>query len=130
MQAKELLAAINPHMRLTREFLRDIYAAGMSDPDFPDKAIAALEAAGCSKAREYYETWVNEYESEHETMLKEVANWYAEECRKERERKVRESRRIRQNLTRDELTELCQKLLQEGVIETPEQFVTAVFQDL
>ena len=59
MQAKELLAAINPHMRLTREFLRDIYAAGMSDPDFPDKAIAALEAAGCSKAREYYETWVN-----------------------------------------------------------------------
>ena len=102
----------------------------MSDPDFPDKAIAALEAAGCSKAREYYETWVNEYESEHETMLKEVAHWYAEECRKERERKVRESRRIRRNLTRDELTELCQKLLQEGVIETPEQFVTAILRGL
>ncbi len=89
MQDKELLEAISPNMRLTWAFFRDIYAAGMSDPDFPDKAISALESNGCSKAREYYETWVNRYESEREAMFKEVGHWYAEECRKERERKVR-----------------------------------------
>lgn len=89
MQDNELLAAINPNMRLTRRFLRDIYAAGMSNPDFPDKAISALEEAGCSKAREYYETWVNGYESEREDMLRRVGHWYAEMSQKGRERTVR-----------------------------------------
>ncbi len=86
--------AITPNMHLTKNFLRDIYAAGMSDPQFPDRAIAALESAGCPKARQYYEIWVNKYESEREAMLNAVSHWYAEKCRKEaweRERRVTDS---------------------------------------
>ena len=122
--------AINPNMRLTKNFFRDIYAVGINDPSFPGRAIKALEGAGYSRAQKYYDDWVTQYETEREAMLDRVAHWYAEECGKERERRTRESRRARQSLTKGELTELCQKLLQEGVIKTPEQFATAVLQDL
>jgi len=35
-------------------------------------------------------------------------------------------RREIQSLTKEELTELCQRLLQEGIIKSPEQFAMAV----
>ena len=132
MNEKEMLASINPNMRLTKGFLRSMYCKGMDNPDFPEQAIAALEAAGCSKAREQFQAWEQLYEAEREETLKRVAYWYAEVTKRDYERWVRESRRQQkteqqiQNLTRDELTELCQKLLKEGVITEPEQFATAV----
>jgi hypothetical protein len=107
----ELLASIKPDMVLTKQFIKRIYGYGVTDASFPDKAITALEVAGCSKARAYYEDWVNEYER----------------SRKQEEGEERRRQKI-QSLTREELTELCQKLLQEGVIEKPEQFATAVLQ--
>lgn len=125
-----LLASINPNMKLTKDFIRRIYGYGVTDASFPDKAVAALENAGCSKARQYYESWVNEYEIARNAELKETAHWYRQECDKEWAKKQRggEERRKQeiQSLTRGELTELCQKLLREGVIERPEQFATAV----
>lgn len=59
---EELLASIKPDMVLTKQFIKRIYGYGVTDASFPDKAITALEVAGCSKARAYYEDWVNEYE--------------------------------------------------------------------
>lgn len=88
-----LLALIQPDMRLTKEFLKRIYAFNMECPGFSEQAIAVLESAGCSKARVYYENWVAEYQAAHDKEMKEVARWYRKECEKEFEKmkKGRES---------------------------------------
>ena len=88
---ESLLALIQPGMKLTKEFLKRIYAFELSYPGFSEQAIAALEAAGCSKARQYYDDWVNEYETARNAELKEVAHWYRVECEKEWEKKQKGS---------------------------------------
>lgn len=132
LNKETLLASIKPNMRLTKSFIKRIYGYGVTDASFPDKAIAELEKVGCSRARQYYESWVNEYETTRDAELKEVAHWYATECEREWKKRQEEGDERRtqniQSLTKEELTELCQKLLQEGVIEKPEQFATAVLQ--
>lgn len=134
----ELLQSIRPGMSLTKEFFRKIYGYELTWPGFADVAIQRLELiAGCSRAREHYTGVVAEWEYRHDAELKKAAEWYRKELEKEAENKkrkvVNESRRMQQNiqnLTRSELTELCQKLLSEGVITEPEQFVTLAGQGL
>lgn len=87
---ESLLALIQPDMKLTKEFLKGIYAFEISYPGFSEQAIAALEAAGCSKARQYYGDWVNEYETARNAELKEVAHWYRLECEKQWEKRRKE----------------------------------------
>ena len=68
---ESLLALIHPDMHLTKEFLKRIYSFELDYPGFADQAIAALEKAGCSRARQYYEDWVAEYEAAYEVEVKE-----------------------------------------------------------
>ena len=56
----ELLNSIRPDMRLTKDFFRRVYGYEISYPGFAEEAISALEAAGCTRAREHYEIWVGE----------------------------------------------------------------------
>lgn len=99
---EELLASIKPDMVLTKRFIKRIYGYGVTDASFPDRAIAALEAAGCSKARQYYESWVNEYEAAHNADLKEAAHWYRQECERERKKGQKEGEeRRKQNIMQD-----------------------------
>lgn len=126
-----LLALIRSDMKsIPKEFFKRIYAFELSYPGFSEQAIAALEDAGCGRARQYYNDWVVEYKTMHDAELKEVSKWYRQECEREYQRRQKEGEEKRrqeiQSLTKDELTELCQKLLQEGTIERPEQFATAV----
>ena len=103
MASKEgLLSSIQPNVKLTKDFFKRAYGYGVTDESFPDKAIAALEAAGCSKARLYYESWVNEYEAAYQAEIKPVAAWFRRECEKqwEKRRKEGEERR-RQNIIQD-----------------------------
>lgn len=95
---ESLLALIQPNLRLTKEFLKRIYAFEISYPGFSEEAIAALEAVGCVRAREHYTSWVQEYESKRDAELKEVAHWYRLECEKqwEKRRKEGEERRKRE----------------------------------
>lgn len=76
---EELLQNINPDMRLTNNFFKQIYGYEISWLGFADQAIAALEAAECSHAREYYTDWVTAYETEHNAMMKRVAEWYSKQ---------------------------------------------------
>ena len=85
-----LLDLIQPDMRLTKEFLKRIYSFEMDCLGFSGQAIAALEAAGCSKARQYYNDWVNKYEAARDAELKEVAHWYRLECEKRWEKRRKE----------------------------------------
>ena len=87
---ESLLALIQPNLRLTKEFLKRIYSFNMYHPGFSEQAIAALEQAGCSKARNYYEEWVAEYEAAYNAEMKEVAHWYRLECEKQWEKRRKE----------------------------------------
>lgn len=87
---ESLLALIQPNLRLTKEFLKRIYAFEISYPGFSEEAITALEGIGCVRAREHYTSWVKEYESKRDAELKEVAHWYRLECEKQWEKKLKE----------------------------------------
>lgn len=79
---ESLLALIQPDMHLTKEFLKRIYSFELDYPGFADQAIAALERAGCGRARKYYGDWVAEYEATYNAEMKEVAHWYRLELEK------------------------------------------------
>lgn len=89
---EELLASIRPDMKLTWDFFKRIYGYEISCPGFADRAIVALETAGCSRARGYYEAWVSKYEAERDAEMKKVSAWYASELDKKwKERQVKKS---------------------------------------
>ena len=103
---EELLASIRPDMKLTWDFFKRIYGYEISWPGFADRAIAALEAAGCSRARDHYKTWVNKYEAERAAEMKKVAAWYVEECKRqwEKRQKEGEGKRVEEMSNRELLT--------------------------
>ena len=86
---ENLLSDIKPDMRLTMDFFKKVYGYELSYPGFAEQAINALEAVGCSHARQYYVDWVNEYETKRNAELKEVAHWYRLQCEKEWEKRLR-----------------------------------------
>lgn len=94
-----LLALIQPGMKLTKEFLKRAYSFELDCPGFAEQAIAALESAGCSRARQYYEDWVAEYEAAYNAEMKEVAHWYRLECEREWEKKKKEGEERRKQKT-------------------------------
>ena len=123
-RSRELLQSIRPGMKLNKNFFLRIYGYELTWPGFAEVALTKLQGAGCDKARNYYTCVVAEYEYNNEKVLKNVTEWYIKQDYYGK--KVDGSRKRQQsiqNLTRSELTELCQRLLQEGIITTPEQFV-------
>ena len=108
---ESLLALIQPDMKLTKEFLKRIYAFEISYPGFSEQAIAALEAAGCSKARQYYENWVAEYEAAYNAEMKEAAHWYRLECEKQCEKRRKEGEERRKTQEEVELLKQKKRLL-------------------
>ena len=63
---RELLDSISCDMRLDKSFFMKIYGYELTWPGFAEDALTRLEFLGCSRAREYYNRFVNEYEKEHE----------------------------------------------------------------
>lgn len=99
---EELLRSIQPDMKLDKAFFLKVYGYEITRPGFAETAIKALEDAGCSKAREYYDSVVGEYEKGYREQMKEVGKWYLEECNKEWEKKRKEGEvRRRQEIMRD-----------------------------
>ena len=84
---EELLQSIRPGMKLDKAFFMKVYGYEISFPGFSDEAIKALSDAGCSRAREYYNKAVSEYEQKHDEEMKEVAAWYRKECEKQWQKK-------------------------------------------
>ncbi len=133
---EELLQSIHPDMKLYKSFFLKIYGYEITQPGFAETALRALEDAGCGKAKSHYTSIVEEYERKRDEELKPVAKWLREKIDSDFEKRVKEYDRkqgdekrkqeITQNLTRNELTELCKRLLQEGIITSPEQFVTVL----
>lgn len=80
---RELLDSISCDMRLDKSFFMKIYGYELTWPGFAEDALTRLEFLGCSRAREYYNRFVNEYEKEHDQQMKNVAKWYKKQCEKE-----------------------------------------------
>lgn len=73
---EELLNSIQSNMKLTKDFFMRIYGYELTWPGFADQAITALKKAGCSRAGEYYQRFVGEYEREYDKEMQQVAEWY------------------------------------------------------
>ena len=127
---EEFLHSFSTGMKLYKSTFLKIYGYELSYPGFAEKALAWLEMLGCSKARAYYSGVVVEYEHQHEKELKSAAHWYKDQCKNEWENMKRKAVKRKkwkiENLTRTELSELCQSLLRSGIISEPEQFSAAV----
>ena len=87
---EELLQSIQPGMKLDKAFFLKVYGYEISFPGFRETAIKALEDAGCSRAKEYYDSVVGEYENGCQEQMKEAGKWYLEKCNREWEKKVKE----------------------------------------
>ena len=86
---QQLLSSIQPGMKLTKNFFMQIYGYELTWAGFADLALAELEKAGCSKAREHYIRIAGEYEQKHEKDMKEVASWFRKKCDEEYENRKR-----------------------------------------
>jgi len=84
---EQLLQSIRPDMKLTKEFFLRIYGYEITSPGFREQAISTLEAAGCIKARSYYDDIIGEYQKAREEELKPVAVSYLKECNQKWEQK-------------------------------------------
>lgn len=80
---EDLLQAIYPEMVLNKAFFLKIYGYEISFPGFAEEAIKIMNDVGCSRARDYYNKIVSEYEKRHDEEMKEVEAWYRKLCEKE-----------------------------------------------
>ena len=118
VKAQELLQSVRPDMRLTKDFFKRLYGWELDYPGFADQAIGALEAAGCSRAREYYDNWVREYEAERDAVLKRVSVWYGEELKRRRAEKERQVRKERKEQEIELLEKKKRLLMQKSQLLT------------
>lgn len=125
-----LMRSLRPDVKLYKSTFKKILGYDITTPGFAEDALTRLEILGCSRAREYYEAVKAEWQQEHDAQMKGVAHWYKGQCENEFDNMKRKAVRARdwkiENLTREELTELCQSLLRDGIISEPEQFSAAV----
>ena len=66
-QSKEtLLSSLSIGMKLYKSTFKKIFAYDMTTPGFAEDVITRLEILGCSKAKEYYNSVVKEWQQEHD----------------------------------------------------------------
>ena len=90
-----LLDQMHTGMHLYRSTLKKIYGYELSYPGFAEQAISRLEDLGCKKARDYYETVRAEIDEQYDQVMKKVAAWYADECKRHQEKGQKGGRRER-----------------------------------
>lgn len=106
---EELLQSIHPGMHINKAFFLRIYGYELTWPGFAETAIKALEDAGCSKARSYYDSIVSEYEMGCQEQIRGVGKRYLEECKK-RQKGSEEQRKERRRMSHQSWTELSEIL--------------------
>ena len=89
--AEQLLESIKPGMKLDKNIFLRIYAYTFTNPEYKQTALDRLKEAGCSRAEEYYNQIIGEYERRHEEELQPVFKWYKEQCEKDFERMMKRS---------------------------------------
>lgn len=100
MTRQQLLESIRPGMKLDKAFFLSIYADEITWPGSAEEAIRKLEEAGCSKAREYYNDTVSEYQRKRDEELRPIAKQIRKQWEREWEelKKGSEERRKRETM--------------------------------
>lgn len=106
---QQLLDSIKPDMKLTKAFFLKVYGYEISFPGFADEAIRALNDAGCSKAREYYDNFVAEYQRERDKELKPVAAQIRKQWEADWKKLQKGSEERRKQLEKDSLQQMSNK---------------------
>lgn len=88
---RELLDSISLDMKLNKDFFMKVYGYELTYSGFAEDVLVRLEFLGCSRAREYYNHFVSEYEKEQDRQMKNVAKWYRKKCEEEFEEKKRKA---------------------------------------
>lgn len=73
MTRQQLLDSIHPGMKLDKDFFLRVYGYEITWPGSADEAVSKLEEVGCSKAREYYNKTVSEYQRKRDEELRPIA---------------------------------------------------------
>lgn len=118
---EELLQSIHPGMKLSKAFFLRIYGYEISFPSFANEAIKALNDAGCSRAKEYYDNTIAEYEKKHDEEMKEVAAWCRKECKKEWQKRLKEG-----EIKRKQEQESLQRMSDSDLITLLESLIGAI----
>lgn len=100
---EQLLQSIRPDMKLTKNFFMRVYGYDMTQPGFVEITLDKLEAAGCSRAREYYTKFISEYEAQQEASIKPVAAQY----RTELERKWKQEEKQKEGVETRKMQEVA-----------------------
>lgn len=108
--SEELLQSIRPGMKLNKVFFLRVYGYEITWPGFAETAIKALEDAGCSNARNYYDSIVARYEESYRQSIKEAGAWYLALCKNEWKKRGSDEQR-RQKITLDLLQKSDRELL-------------------
>lgn len=95
---EELLKSLQSGMKLDKNFFLRVYGYDISYPGFSEKVLERLEGLyilyaqqGERHPRELYQATVKEYKDKQlKEGIKAVVAWYAEECRKKWEKRVKE----------------------------------------
>ena len=90
---EELLQSIHPDMKLDKAFFLKIYGYEITWPGFAEIAVKTLEHDGCSKARQYYEQIVGDYQKKRDEKIREVAHILREQIDMDYERKIGDEKR-------------------------------------
>lgn len=113
---QSLLDSIKPGMKMDKGFLLRVYGHTMTNPGYSDLVIQKLKAAGCSKAKEYYDQTIAEYERQWREEIRPVARKWRKVWQEEHEKKVKEYERkegeeLRRRRTQDLLRKSDRELL-------------------
>ena len=107
---EELLESIRSDMKLNRSFFLKVYGYEISFPGFKEIAIKALNGVGCSRAEEYYNRIVSEYEQKQDEKIKPVAERLAKQWQDDWNRFVKENERTGEEIRKqEEIALLIQK---------------------
>lgn len=86
---EKLLLSFNPDMHLYRNTFLRIYGYTLTDQGFEEIALSKLENLGCSKAREYYNSIIGDYEKSRAKESRILAGWYVGICHKRWEEEIK-----------------------------------------
>ena len=100
---EELLQSIRSDMKLDRNFFLKVYGYEISFPGYKDIAIKALNEVGCSRAEEYYNRIVSEYETKQNESMKPVAERLAKQWQEDWNRFVKKNERIGDEIRKQEI---------------------------
>lgn len=100
---EELLQSIRPDMKLNAAFFLKVYGYEITYSGFKDIAIKVLNEVGCSRAEEYYNRIVSEYETKQNESMKPVAERLAKQWQDDWNRFVKKNERIGDDTRKQEI---------------------------